>query len=161
MKPRQFKHKKFDVTLIQEEGGWYKSGSINVPPSVIEDSSDWIEIKEAKTPLFTTHDKVSIYDGDNYWVVLRDLKLLTDNLGNAKHTANGCNIYFNGYKGEKHFSTEQAAQDYINLNFPCLSVQDLIDHKSLFEGNCISLLGNDGFEDIDILKSIAQSKLSK
>ena len=71
--------------------------------------------KKAKTPLFTTEDGVDIYEGDKfYWL------------------DKGLNINNSGYSTDKgfphitlYFSTKEKAEEYIIMNKPVLSLNDI------------------------------------
>jgi hypothetical protein len=67
-----------------------------------------------KQPLFTTEDGVDIYKGDEIFIVN---KFFT--IGFSK------GVEYNNHKDNKFFSTKEAAQEYIILNKPCLSINDV------------------------------------
>lgn len=94
----------------------------------------------AKTPLFTTEDSVEIFNGDIYWSVTDDFKLL------VTHSARMLDYKI------RAFSTKEKAEEYILLNKPCLSLNDLL-----------STWGNAEFPENSPLfnrfKKLAQSKL--
>lgn len=80
-------------------------------------------IKHAKKPLFTTEDGVEISKGDSVWSVnINDWcyrgGFSADDSWNQKQAK------FNGYL---YFSTEEKAQEYILMNKPMLSLNDLLD----------------------------------
>jgi hypothetical protein len=70
-----------------------------------------------KKPLFTTEDGVDIYEGDNFYVVLKDLS-------NIEITKCKASVH-SKYEKYLDFSTKQAAEEYILMNKPCLSINDL------------------------------------
>lgn len=82
------------------------------------DKSKWLSlegIQHYKKPvLFTTEDGVDIREGDKFWYI------------------DACNTGF--YKGvatvkttyAKYFSTKEAAEEYILMNKPCLSIKDVL-----------------------------------
>lgn len=76
------------------------------------------KIEKVKNPLFRTEDGIDIYEGDSY-VTMKQ----------------------HGY-GKKYFSTKEAAEEYILMNKPCLSINDLKDKLT-----------------IEYLKKIVKSKL--
>lgn len=81
--------------------------------STLEACEDYIK---SITPIFTTEDGVDIFEGDktcwiNNWTVT--------NFTDWKR---------NGNTKELHFSTKEAAEEYILLNKPCLSINDLSDY---------------------------------
>lgn len=93
----------------------------NKVPTTTQDTLD--KFKASKTPvkekLFTTTDGVDIYFGEWCWVV-------------SPETSFGwtpCKVLMNATPLDvrgKYFSTEQAASEFVLLNKPCLSVQDLL-----------------------------------
>ncbi len=95
--------------------------------------------KKAKQPLFKTADGVDIYEGDN-WVRIRlsDFSIL--------------GIYGDAIGKIKTFSTKEAAEEYVIMNKPCLSINDIITPGKVFE---VTL--NDVY--IDKLKQIVKNKL--
>jgi hypothetical protein len=76
-------------------------------------------LKKAKQPLFKTEDGIDIYEGDN-WVRVRlsDFTIL--------------GIYGDAIGAIKTFSTKEAAEEYVLLNKPCLSLKDVFDEGSIF-----------------------------
>ena len=77
---------------------------------------DVIKLKP-KNPLFTTEDGVDIFDGESYWVVaggsiinFTSSWIRTDNVLRSA------------------FSTKEKAEEYIILNKPCLSLNDVSKH---------------------------------
>lgn len=68
-------------------------------------------IKKEK-PLFTTEDGVDIFEGDKFYTVrTSDFKLL------QPYTVYSDDVV--------HFSTKEAAEEYILMNKPCLSINDV------------------------------------
>lgn len=69
--------------------------------------------------LFTTEDGVDIREGDEYWVYdygeLNNIHKV--NRASCTHTGDGIN--------RKYFSTKEKAEEYILLNKPCLSINDI------------------------------------
>lgn len=72
------------------------------------------EISKAKLPLFTTNDGKEIFDGDDCWYVY------SFSMAPMKWTAK---LPFN--KTGNFFSSEEAANEWILENKPCLSVQEI------------------------------------
>jgi hypothetical protein len=78
------------------------------------------KIEHCKTPLFTTEDGVEIFENNHpilYWVKLKKYSLGIDEQ-NTLHCPDLINY--------KYFSTKEAAEEYILMNKPCLSINDLI-----------------------------------
>lgn len=81
----------------------------------LSDLSKPLPVEEKKV-LFVTEDGVEIMDGDKYWNVSTEFKI---NCFDADKD-------WTGRVGTRTFSTEEKAKEYITLNKPCLSVQDLL-----------------------------------
>jgi hypothetical protein len=74
-------------------------------------------VKKQKQPLFRTHDGVDIYEWGDYWFINADKNWsIMKRLAKPGH-GHGANW--------QYFSTEQAAKEYILMNKPCLSVNDI------------------------------------
>jgi hypothetical protein len=105
------------------------------------------ELKHVKKPLFTTEDSKDIFEGDKYWWVNinGDWKVWGPVVTGMMSSKT---------KGIPHFSTKEAAEEYIIMNKPCLSINDII---KTYEKNTnvrhISL--------IDWLRQLVKSKLEK
>lgn len=76
--------------------------------------------RKIKNPLFTTEDGVDIYEGDKYWFVNLDV-FQTQNI----------TAFINIKLKEecKRFSTKEKAEEYIIMNKPCLSINDIRNYK--------------------------------
>ncbi len=81
-------------------------------------------IEKTKQPIFTTEDGVDIFEDD--YVVCLDISDKCPRLASPKHLVNSKIDKYN-YKGDPYiyFSTKEASEDYILLNIPCLSINDL------------------------------------
>ena len=75
--------------------------------------------KKIKQPLFTTEDDVNIFKGDKYCAVFYDFKYLEQEAIKNYELDNAT----------LRFSTKEKAEEYILLNKPCLSLNDLINTK--------------------------------
>lgn len=80
-----------------------------------------IALKEAQKaiPLFKTEDGVNVYEPGDYYSI-RGLFTLCREYVESKAKAN-----YHIKEGYKYFSTKEAAEDYILMNKPILSVQEL------------------------------------
>ncbi len=79
------------------------------------------DISKVKQKLFTTEDGVDIFEGDRFYRVTKDLEFW-DISGEVNKQY--------GYKhlseiGIKHFSAKEKAEEYILMNKPCLSLNDI------------------------------------
>ena len=71
-------------------------------------------------PILTTEDGVDLFKNDYFWHV-------DSYFGIAKGVLDTTHPEFKPIKGYKHFSTEKAAKEYIDLNKPRFSKKDLLD----------------------------------
>lgn len=98
------------ILLNHNHGTWKSHGDFN-------------KVQKAKQPLFTTEDGVDMYVGDEYWFLI-----------NMKHLVNLTVLPAHKpseFKDNmKRFSTKEKAEEYILLNKPCLSLQDIITLKN-------------------------------
>ena len=100
----------------------------------------WAELpfisKPTRTPLFVTEDGVEVFGGDTFWTV--DKKDFTLQERQIKNVQQGNLWVCVSIQFYTCFSTESAAQDFIVLNKPCLSVQDLAEVTFPFNENVIN-----------------------
>jgi len=107
----------------------------------------WEKIVE-KEPIFTTEDGVEIFVGDTVYYVLSNLSLRSFNP-----------IKDDRYEVNHYFSTEEKAEEYIELNTLRFSINDLFGMSGPFNANIYGgpFIGEVIFEgilksDIEILK---------
>lgn len=98
-----------------------------------------VAIEHVKNVLFTTEDGVDIIKPTYCFVV-------SDNYTISKSNINEF-VVKSWYKNRKVFSTQEAAENWIILNKPCLSIND------------IKQAMKDHFLKIDVFKDIVKSKL--
>jgi hypothetical protein len=65
--------------------------------------------------LFTSKDGVEIYDGDTYYAVYNDFEYLKQE----------AILNFNLDNAVLRFSTKEAAEEYILMNKPCLTIEEI------------------------------------
>lgn len=109
---------------------------------------DFNNVQKLKQPLFTTEDGVDIFEGDIYYKVINDTFQLF--------------IMENASKGEslrsKVFSTKEKAEEYILMNKPCLSLNDIFkDVEKMRKG----LKTFENSELAKRFKKLVQQKLNK
>jgi|SRR6185503_8467787 len=108
--------------------------------------------KEVNKVLFVTEDNVPVYEGDYYYCVNRDF--------NHYGRSNGLGWY-HPESGEKYFSTKEKADEYILMNKPLLSLNDILnnwDADSKYRVNPVA------YSDAPIflnLKKVAKQKLNQ
>jgi len=106
--------------------------------------------KVKRKPLFKTTDGVDMYVGDEYWFLttMRGLVNLTV-LPEHKPSEFKDNM--------KRFSTEKAGKDYLLMNTPCLSINEILDSitaKNAFKHKWLY----DCKESVSILKDVVKEK---
>lgn len=120
-----------------------------------EKATDFLNhIKRDKTPLFTTEDGVEIFEGEEYHYV-------------AKGFYYGSQICSKDHKELTNssetvrFSTRKKAEEYILLNKPCLSLNDLFKNFYPEEYDFKNRKNNGAIEDLHTndLIELAKSKL--
>lgn len=77
--------------------------------------------KKTKQPLFTTEDGVDIFNGVRFWNVNIFYNLDEFQVTNDKYPLKFIK------DGSKQFSTKEKAEEYILMNKPCLSINDVIN----------------------------------
>lgn len=112
---RKFTHKNSGILATEKEGfDFYSTVSGNIPSWAIENSNDWVEIKN-KEILFTTVDGVDVKEGDiYYWVI------------NSFHIREFVAEIGIGDKGENRwFAKKENAEQYVLENKPAVSLKDI------------------------------------
>jgi hypothetical protein len=139
VKRTQFMLDRFDSpkasinVVIEEDNFNYDDfdNSLTIDGRVIFIQGKWAEIIEAKTPLFTTEDGVDIFKGDSYYLASNDFCICY------------CSFYSKPDLAYKLFSTKEKAEEYILLNKPCLSLNDVSKYYkallSFSNGNSMGL----------------------
>lgn len=105
--------------------GFYIKNDYLMITSDLSNCGDYLKnIKKIKKPLFTTEDGVDIYKGDIFYYV--KFKQYNNTLGKPFEIVKGNHPAFK-YEPqyEKYFSTKEKAEEYILLNKPCLSLNDI------------------------------------
>ena len=107
---------------------WHCDISFSTPiiegPSGQPGNCSWIEdisnVQKIKQKLFTTEDGVDIFEGNNYYIVNKQSLIIPLNPVNP--IANKTFIKNNSYY---YFSTKEKAEEYIFMNKPVLSLNDV------------------------------------
>lgn len=74
---------------------------------------------KVKQLLFTTEDGVDIFEGDKYFRIVSNFEIQQENaIKLGEHIYKSQNII--------RFSTKEAAEEYILMNKPCLSINDVL-----------------------------------
>jgi hypothetical protein len=112
-----------------------------------------------RQPLFTTEDGVDMFEGDKYWYIKLPCKFngfTGEHLMKAYSTvANKNNDTSCKIDNILGFSTKEAAEEYILMNKPCLSINDL---KEIFIWGSNNE-SRSSTSIIDKLKQLVKSKL--
>jgi hypothetical protein len=106
-------------------------------------------LKKIKQSLFTTEDGVDVFEGDNFyninnkdWLLRNIIKInLLD--------------YQTYYKNQINFSTKEKAEEYILMNKPCLSLNDV---ATIYKG--INKKTNHPSSQANQLKNLVKQKLN-
>jgi hypothetical protein len=86
-------------------------------------------IEHAKNVLFTTEDGVDIFEGDEYYSV-------NEHYWTVSESKNACRINYETYHKNRHnFSTKEKTKEYILLNKPCLTINDISTMMNNHRGN--------------------------
>lgn len=93
-------------------------------------SCNIVYLKKAKQPLFTTEDGVDIFVGDNYYELITPDFYLKSSVWNILTCKTRDNINYdqksNLKNGRMWFSTKEAAEEYILMNKPNYSLNDIL-----------------------------------
>ena len=105
--------------ITKKQDGWYKNEKTGWTDESINNTKgiNILENKIIKKRLFCTEDGVDIYEGDGYWKVSANFN--KSSVHSAKKTFRGEAINCNS----KYFKTSKAAEKYILMNKPCLSIK--------------------------------------
>jgi len=102
-------------------------------------------IKVKKQPLFTTEDGVDIFESDEYYQIH-----YPENWEITKGIAEKIINYINLIESKVLYSTKEKAEEYMLLNKPCLSLNDLLNYQSATKQI---------FVPIKTLKDLVKSKI--
>jgi hypothetical protein len=83
-------------------------------------------IQKVKKPLFTTEDGVQIFEGDTIFSVEHTYYKIYDKIAGKYKSSNANHPVEYWYNDDKYFSTKEKAEEYILLNKPCLSINDVL-----------------------------------
>ena len=101
-------------------------------------------IVKYKAPLFTTEDGVDVFSGDSFFCVTDDFQILRNDLAQQSHV--GVRL--------RAFATIPAAEVWVLMNKPCLSVMD-VDSAYTLAPKCSPI-----HEDLMLnLEAIAKSRI--
>jgi len=106
------------VTLFLSNGG-----KVSYPVSTVNNyfkNGYWIVCY----PIFKTEDGREIFEGDEYWHVSPNWDI----------KKGGCTKEFKPLEGYKRFSNEWSARNYVKMNMPIYSRNDIISRCSSLQG---------------------------
>lgn len=104
-------------------------------------------IRHIKKPLFTTEDGVDIYKGDKFFTLSKN----NINISSLFSVIATGHIKNNNYLD---FSTKEAAEEYILMNKPCLSINDIVNLNNILIFRLDSIV-------LSNLKKLVKSKLNE
>lgn len=106
--------KKFTIPNKESSQLWVRGESDKVNSGAFGDWLSNIEKVKEKEKLFTTEDGVDIFKGDIYWFVTNMFDVLYEDSATEYISI-----------GNIRFSTREKAREYVLMNKPCLSVNDI------------------------------------
>ena len=83
------------------------------------------DIEKFKQPLFTTEDGVDIFEGDKIYSIESSLNEINEKIAGIYTRSSINHPVEHWYKDNKYFSTKEKAEEYILMNKPCLSLNDV------------------------------------
>jgi hypothetical protein len=122
--------------LLQQDTIWLMCQGDSINSKL----NDAIKIKQ---PLFITEDGVDIFEGDYYYPVEKTYYFLHEKQTN-NHCTNDDKFWI--------FSTKEKAEEYILMNKPCLSLQEIVNSNG---GKSVN-----GWEHLEELKKLVKQKLN-
>jgi len=94
-------------------------------------SCNILYLKHIKQPLFTTEDGVDVFVGDTFYELIIPGFHNKDCIWNILTYEGRPNLIYDQKGNKEHFrlwfSTKEAAEEYVLMNKPCLSINDIID----------------------------------
>jgi hypothetical protein len=117
------------------------------------------KIEHCKTPLFTTEDGVEIFEGNEYFELITPGFHNKPCIWNILPNKARPNIIYQQECSRKHgriwFSSKEKAEEYILMNKPCLSINEI--------GSIIGRFNNTVYIDLDLmnkkLKELVKDKI--
>jgi hypothetical protein len=103
----------------------------------------------SKKPLFTTEDGVGIFEEDKFYVLVTPF--------NDKNKTNICEQTASSYYRDCKlltFFTKEKAEEYILMNKPCLSLNDIVK-------NCLNINNSNCKTITESLKQLVKTKINK
>lgn len=117
--------------------GFYIKNDYLLVTTVLESIGRYLkDIQRIKKPLFTTEDGVDIFEGDSYWKVSNNFNKSGVRLAKQTFRGNASNCT------SKYFKTLKSAEEYILMNKPCLSINDVTNTLANYSTNLINNLKN-------------------
>lgn len=115
---------------------------------------DLEDIRHYKKPLFTTEDGVDIFEGSIIYLVEDSLDGICKRIASEHYKgSNSQHPVDHWYKNDKYFSTKQAAEEYILMNKPCLSLNDVFKVYPKFKKKCPTSFTHHANLLIELVKS--------
>lgn len=110
------------------------------------------EINKVKQPLFKTEDLKEVFDQQRFYTVALENEFddYFEIFEQSLYSASNSDVEEFLKSKDKHFSTRKAAKEYVLMNNPCLSIQDVL--------NKLDFEQEDRFITMELLKDLVKSK---
>ena len=117
MKNYKHKHNNEVVRFVETSNGFFTVFGECIPRRFIENSSDWIEMKNQ--PKLITEDNIKLFEGDKYWCADKhDWTIFSGVM------IDGAN--YKTFDQSIIFSNKESAKQYIYLNKPIFNRKELL-----------------------------------
>lgn len=130
----------YNISVVQELRHKWK---MYLSQPVIKAPSPKVE----REPLFTTEDGVNVHGGETFYAVDVDLDI-REQIAPSEKPAKGQRLRW------KWFSTEEKAKEYVTLNKPFMSVQDVMNRLNAY------FTPSSRIPAFDNIKAFAQQKIN-
>jgi hypothetical protein len=141
--------------VINREGIYFPvKGGNGIEPKHIENYPEFWQpvVEKVKTPLFKTEDLKEVFDQQRFYTVALENEFddYFEIFEQSLYSASKSDIKEFLKSKDKHFSTRKAAKEYVLMNNPCLSIQDVL--------NKLDFEQEDRFITMELLKDLVKSK---
>ncbi len=136
------------ITRFTKDGYPWMKGVVSDVNGIVSPGHYKLIKEIIEKPLFTTEDGVNIYEGDKYFQLAISFnpnfreaiyeEIARPNITYSYNCKEGREQL--NKNGRYYFSTKEAAEEYILMNRPCLSVNDLLNSGFLMREELIKLV---------------------